>query len=180
MKELWEFTKTYLSPFLSGTFKLALEVVGTAVAVLVNAFATLVSLITKAFNAFKSFADLIKNNPLTNLFDDGSKGLKAGGKIIEPDLKPNLPKVSTAPIIVGGYDISGLSDQMQAAILRREELKAETERLRKAREERTNERAVTININGAIDKEGTARQIVEILNDSSYRGTGGANGLVLA
>ena len=182
MKELWEFTKTYLAPFLSGTFKLALEVVGTAVAVLVNAFASLVSLITKAFNAFKAFADFVKNNPLTNLFSGGSndKSLKAGGFAPEPPILLPSTKPTTKPNIVGGYDISGLSDQMQAAILRREELKAETERLRKAREERANERAVTININGAIDKEGTARQIVEILNDSSYRGTGGATGLVFA
>ena len=31
-----------------------------------------------------------------------------------------------------------------------------------------------INVTGALDKEGVARQIVEIINDSSYRGTGGA------
>jgi hypothetical protein len=34
-----------------------------------------------------------------------------------------------------------------------------------------------INVTGALDKEGVARQIVEILNDSSYRGTGGAGAL---
>jgi len=37
---------------------------------------------------------------------------------------------------------------------------------------------INITVNGAIDKEGTARQIVEILNDSSYRGTGGAGALI--
>jgi hypothetical protein len=31
-----------------------------------------------------------------------------------------------------------------------------------------------INVTGAIDKEGVARQIVEIINESSYRGTGGS------
>ena len=35
-----------------------------------------------------------------------------------------------------------------------------------------------ITVNGAMDKEGTARTIVETLNDSYYRGTGGAGSLV--
>jgi hypothetical protein len=36
---------------------------------------------------------------------------------------------------------------------------------------------INITVNGAIDKEGTARTIVETLNDSYYRGTGGASAL---
>jgi hypothetical protein len=34
-----------------------------------------------------------------------------------------------------------------------------------------------MNVNGAIDKEGTARVIVDTLNSSYYRGTGGATAL---
>jgi len=37
-----------------------------------------------------------------------------------------------------------------------------------------------INVTGALDKEGVARQIVEILNESSYRGSGGASALQIA
>lgn len=37
---------------------------------------------------------------------------------------------------------------------------------------------IQVTVNGAIDPESTARQIVSILNDSSYRGTGGASALV--
>ena len=36
---------------------------------------------------------------------------------------------------------------------------------------------INLTVNGAIDKEGTARTIVETLNDSYYRGTGGASAL---
>jgi hypothetical protein len=39
---------------------------------------------------------------------------------------------------------------------------------------------INVNVNGAIDKEGTARTIVETLNNSFYRGTGGAGALVRA
>jgi hypothetical protein len=35
-----------------------------------------------------------------------------------------------------------------------------------------------ITVNGAIDAEGTARTIVNVLNNSFYRGTGGATALV--
>jgi len=37
-----------------------------------------------------------------------------------------------------------------------------------------------ISVTGALDKEGVARQIVEILNESSYRGSGGASALQIA
>jgi len=37
---------------------------------------------------------------------------------------------------------------------------------------------INLTVNGAIDPESTARQIVSILNSSSYRGTGGASALV--
>ena len=39
---------------------------------------------------------------------------------------------------------------------------------------------VNLTVNGAIDSEGTARTIVNTLNDSFYRGTGGANSLQIA
>jgi hypothetical protein len=37
---------------------------------------------------------------------------------------------------------------------------------------------VNVTVTGAIDKEGTARTIVDVLNNSFYRGTGGASNLV--
>jgi hypothetical protein len=37
---------------------------------------------------------------------------------------------------------------------------------------------INITVNGAMDKEGTARTLVETLNNAYYRGTGGANSLV--
>ncbi len=36
-----------------------------------------------------------------------------------------------------------------------------------------------INVTGALDKEGTARQIVEIINESSYRGGGGVGSALI-
>jgi len=38
---------------------------------------------------------------------------------------------------------------------------------------------INVTVNGAIDREGTARSIIDVLNNSFYRGTGGANNLQL-
>ena len=39
---------------------------------------------------------------------------------------------------------------------------------------------INLTVNGAIDAEGTARTIVDTLNNSFFRGTGGATNLQLA
>jgi hypothetical protein len=39
---------------------------------------------------------------------------------------------------------------------------------------------INLNVSGAIDPEGTARSIINVLNNSFYRGTNGANNLVLS
>jgi hypothetical protein len=81
---------------------------------------------------------------------------------------------------------------MQAAILRKNELAAETARLTAAREAAAAARSaatgglstadrITVNFNGVTtDPEGTARVLVETLNNSFYRGTNGASGLQFA
>jgi hypothetical protein len=77
---------------------------------------------------------------------------------------------------------------MQRAILDREAAKARTAELIAAREKAAADRLaatgglstadrITINVQGAIDPEGTARTIVNTLNDSFYRGTNGAGSL---
>ena len=45
-------------------------------------------------------------------------------------------------------------------------------------EDKTSGTVINVTVNGAIDSEGTARSIVETLNSSYYRGTGGAGALV--
>jgi len=50
----------------------------------------------------------------------------------------------------------------------------------RAAEAATSGTTINLTVNGAIDKEGTARQIVEILNDSTYRGTLGSGAFQVA
>ena len=44
----------------------------------------------------------------------------------------------------------------------------------------SNAPTINLTVNGAIDAEGTARTIVDTLNNSYFRGTGGANNLQIA
>jgi hypothetical protein len=210
LAKVWDFIKKYLAPLLGGTFKLALETIGTIVGGLVTTFGKLVTLISNAINKLKEFVNFIKDNPVTRFFggitgasftaggesqglvfggEDGSGGaigggFGGGGGGFAPSA--GSPTFTGAPL-------EAYSPAMQAAILRREELKAETERLRAAREAAAAARAaatgglstaerIVINVNAAsvIDEEGFKRAAVDAFNNSFYRGTNGASGLQFA
>ena len=189
-KAVWTFTKDNLAPILGGAFKIALEGIATLIGGLVTAFGKFVSLLTGIYNGAKKVIDLIKNNPITNLFDGGAKGLKAsvpfpeeigGGITVDTGgfqtggtFAPN----AESPTFTGA-PLSAYSPAMQAAILRREELKAETARLRAEREANAAARSnVVVNMGVVGDPEAAARAVVDVLNRSAARGGGGFNSLV--
>jgi hypothetical protein len=199
LKQVWEFIKENLAPLLGGVFKKALEAVGTIVAGLVTGFSKLVGFISNTVTKIKEFVNFIKDNPVTRFFfgDSGDKSLKVGAGFDMADTGSagggfgtggGFMPSGASPTFTGA-PVDAYSPAMQAAILRREELKAETERLRAAREAAAAARTaatgglstadrITINVSGAIDPEGTARTIVDTLNNSYYRGTLGAGALV--
>lgn len=207
MKSVGEFARDTLAPIIGVTLKGAFNVLGTIISVTIQGFGKIVSAVTNVINAVKAFIKLMTDNPVTRFFGlsgDNSKGLRVGGDIGDGsiggmggpgDLFNNVPIINGGGTFGGndprtftGAPLGAYSPAMQAAILRREELKAETERLRNAREAAAAARAgvtgglstaerINITVNGAIDAEGTARTIVETLNDSYFRGTGGASNL---
>lgn len=206
LAKVWDFIKKYFAPLLGGTFKLALEVIGSIVAGLVTGFSKLVGFISSTVTKIKEFVNFIKDNPVTRFFfgDSNDKSLKVGtgfdaGSTMDtgtggdggfgPSGTTFAPSADSPTFT--GAPLSAYSPAMQAAILRREELKAETERLRKAREEAAAARLaatgglstaerVVINVNAAsiIDEEGFSRAVADALNNSTYRGTNGASNLV--
>jgi hypothetical protein len=201
LAKVWDFIKKYLAPLLGGTFKTALEGVGTLVSGLVTGFSKLVGFISNTVTKIKEFVNFIKDNPVTRFFfgDSNDKSLKAGGASFSNASFDTGGFVSESgsfgssggsPTFTGA-PLEAYSPAMQAAILRREELKAETERLRQAREDKAAARAaatgglstaerITINVNAAsvIDEEGFSRAVTDALNNSTFRGTNGASNLL--
>jgi len=199
MKAVGEFARDTLAPIIGTTLKAAFSVLGTIISVTILGFSKIVTVVTSVVNAVKGFIKLMTDNPITRFFGlsgDNSKGLKAGGAEFDPNIGGDVSGGFPTGGSMGGNDprtftgapLGAYSPAMQAAILRREELKAETERLRNAREAAANARTaatgglstadrINITVNGAIDAEGTARTIVDTLNNSFFRGTGGASNL---
>jgi hypothetical protein len=206
LAKVWDFIKKYLAPLLGGTFKLALEAIGTIVGGLVTGFSKLVGFITSTINKMKEFVNFIKDNPVTRFFfgDSNDKSLKVGtgfdsGSTMDTGAGGGGGGGGGSTTFIGGNDprtftgapLEEFSPGMQAAILRKNELVAETARLRKAREDAAAARLaatgglstaerIVINVNAAsvIDEEGFSRAVSDALNNSTYRGTNGASNLV--
>jgi len=202
--DLIEFIQKYVVPVLVTGLGGALKILAGLIAGLITGFAKMANAVQFVVDKVRTFIKLMTDNPVTRFFGggDNSKGLKAGGGEFDPNFGEDpfnggaetfnpgggtfMPGAD--PSTFTGAPLGAYSPAMQAAILRREELKAETERLRNKRESdaaarlaatgglSTSER-INITVNGAIDAEGTARTIVNVLNDSYYRGTGGAGAL---
>jgi hypothetical protein len=204
LAKVWDFIKKYLAPLLGGTFKTALEGIGTLVGGLVTGFSKLVGFISSTVTKIKEFVNFVKDNPVTRFFfgDSNDKSLKAGVGFDGGDTGSAGGGFDTGPVGGGfmpsgasptftGAPLEAYSPAMQAAILRREELKAETERLRQAREAAAIARTaatgglstaerIVINVNAAsvIDEEGFSRAVTDALNNSTFRGTNGASNLI--
>jgi phage-related protein len=192
-KAIWTFVKDNLAPILGGAFKIALEGVALIIAGLVTAFSKFVGFLTSAFNGIKKIVDFIKDNPITNLFGGGNdKSLKAkvdfgdtgGGISVDTSgFQTGTPSSTFSPSAGSptftGAPLSAYSPAMQAAILRREELKAETARLRAQREANAEAR-ITVNMGVVGDPESAARTIIDVVNKSQARGTLGAGAFFTA
>jgi hypothetical protein len=138
------------------------------------------------------------DNPVTRFFGggDNSKGLKAGGFDGGGsggdgfDTGMGTGEITGIISPVTGADIGVYSAAMQAAIIRRDALKAETARLNAARDAAAAARlaasgglstATVVNqyFNAVVaDPEASARALTDVFNSSFYRGTGGAGSLV--
>jgi hypothetical protein len=126
--------------------------------------------------------------------DTGAKGLKAGGTFTESGSLANefmgagLADPTelfnfNGQMVKGVIDATGISDaeasfrQQEALLFRMKNPGAFGPVVGPAGNSMQGAN-ITVNVSGAIDAEGTARTIVDTLNNSFYRGTGGAGNLV--
>ena len=201
---IWKFIKNDLAPLLGGTFKIALQAIGSIVGGLVTGFSKLVGFITNTIDKIKEFVNYLKNNPVTNFFfgSSGSKSLTTGNTLDFSGSKSLTVSgggdggtgTGGAPTFLGGNDprtftgapLEAFSVGMQAAILRKNALVADTARLRAEREAAAAARgtvstATVVNqyFNAVVaDTEAAARAVTDVLNNSTNRGTNGAANLV--
>jgi hypothetical protein len=149
-KAIFEFAKTYLAPFIGEVLGAAFKVLGVAISGVIKLFSTLVGLITSAYNGLVSFVNFIKNNPVTQ----GIGGLFGGGRAM------GGPVSAGTTYLVGENGPELFTSATSGTIIPNNKISGGN--------------TINITVNGALDSEGTARTIVDILNRSQARGSLGA------
>ena len=156
-KAIAGFVRDYLAPAFGTTLKAAFTIIGNLAAGLFTAFGKVVTVITNVVNAIKSLIDLVTGNPVVkgigNLIDSAFGGGRAAGGSV----------VGGTSYLVGERGAELFTPSQSGTITPNNRLGGNT---------------INITVNGAIDSEGTARQIINVLNNSFYRGTSGAAALV--
>ena len=148
-KTVFEFVKVYLAPLLVKTLGNALQVVAGIVGTLIGLFSNLVGIINSAVNAIKAVA---------------SAGKAIGGAI------------GGALGFGGGRAMGGPVSARTAYVVgeRGPELFVPSSSGSIIPNGMGGGTTINLTVNGAIDSESTARQIIRILNDSQARGTLGS------
>ena len=163
-RALWEFVKVYLAPLMGNNFRIALEGIATLVATLITGFSQLVGFLNKAYAQMQNIVNLVNNNKGLFLGQAGIVGSLigafGGGKAV------GGPVTGGTSYLVGERGPELFTPNSSGMITPNNRLGG------------AGGNTINITVNGAIDSEGTARSIINVLNNSFYRGTGGATALV--
>jgi hypothetical protein len=170
----------------SVTLNIMANVVG-ALRGLINTAIDLINVAIRGFNLIKPGADISPVSKIgTSSGSSSTGGISVPRSSLPSGFKPaatvtTKPTVTVTPTItptpVATVAASAAAAAKAAAANTAVSSNFNPARFRMA-EERDRQTTINLTVNGAFDKEGTARTIVETLNDSYYRGTGGATGLV--
>jgi hypothetical protein len=158
-KSVAEFVRDNFAPAIGTVLKVAFEVVGKAIAAVITGVSNLVGFFDDVIEKVKAFIKLVKDNPLVQgigsvidkIFGGGKAAggpVNAGTTYLVGERGPELFTPSGSGSIIPNHKLGGGGG------------------------------GINITVNGALDPESVARQIITILNNSSYRGTLGAGALV--
>lgn len=189
-----DFIQKYVVPVLvtvlGGAFKVVGEIAGGIINVIGAVISGLNSLISGAVAGINALIKVYNSIPfLPNVGLISAPSINVPSVSIPKTTTPSVPSISV-PGTGGGSSSGGGSSgggaMMQVASTGTDA--ALTSQVvtgsfnagsfRKA-EAATSGTTINLTVNGAFDKEGTARTIVDTLNDSYYRGTGGGGNLVV-
>jgi len=157
---LFKFLKDFVAPLLGGVLKIAIQGIGIALGVVINVVGTLISgfekmasVIGSVVSGIQALINLVRNNPavrgIGNLIDSAFGGFRAAGGSVS----------AGTPYVVGERGAELFVPSSNGTIVPNGGMGS----------------TINVTVNGAIDAEGTARTIVDVLNRSNARGTLGAN-----
>ena len=157
-KSVAGFVRDNLAPAIGTIMRVAFEVLGTAIAGLITGLGKVVNFFDDVIDKVKAFIKLVKDNPVVSgisglidrVFGGGRAAggpVNAGTTYLVGEKGPELFTPGISGNIIPNNKISGGSG---------------------------NGSVFNITVNGALDPEGVARTIVNVLNNSSYRGTLGS------
>ncbi len=158
IKNIASFILNTLAPIIGDVLGAALTVIGKAISVVIGLFANLVNIINSAVGAVRSLISIVASNPLVkgvaNVIDNVFGGGRAAGGSV----------MAGTSYLVGEKGPEIFTPSGNGSITPNNKLGSTT--------------VINLNVTGAIDPEGTARSIINVLNNSYYRGTNGAAALV--
>jgi phage-related protein len=158
-KAIAAFVRDTYAPIIGKLLGAAFNVLGSAISVVIGLFANLVSVVNSAFNAIKAVVNFIKNNPVTQAIGGAIDFAFGGGKAL------GGPVMGGTSYLVGERGAELFTPTSNGVITPNNKLGG-------------GNTTINLNVTGAIDPEGTARSIINVLNNSYYRGTNGAAALV--
>lgn len=163
---LFKFLKDFVAPFMGTTLKLAIQGIGIALGVVINVVGTLISgfqtlfgIINSVVGAIRSLISLVANNSavkgIAGAISSAFGGFRANGGSV----------TAGTPYVVGEKGAELFVPNSSGTIVPNGAMGGTT---------------INLTVNGAIDAEGTARTIIDVLNRSNSRGTLGAGKLSFA
>jgi hypothetical protein len=158
-KDIVDFVKNFLAPVFGTTLKVAFGILAAGITPLVNAFGKVAGLIGDSYNNLKNFISLVKNNPLVKGISGAIENIFGGGKA------SGGPVTGGTTYLVGEKGPELFTPGSSGNIIPNNRLGG-------------GGGTINITVNGALDAEGTARQIVDILNRATARGGSGSGALV--
>lgn len=155
-KAFASFVAEILAPILGEVLGAALKVIGTLLSGLITGFAKLVGFIDGVVQSIGNLIRLVQNNPIvkgvSNLVSSAFGGFRANGGAV----------TGGTPYVVGEKGAELFVPKSSGTIIPNGAGGGTT---------------INLTVNGAIDPEGTARQIIQVLNRSQARGALGAGAL---
>lgn len=149
------FVRDNLAPVIGTVLKVALESVGSLLSGLISGFSRLVGIIGDVIGQVRAFINLVANNAavkgIANVVSSVFGGFRANGGSVS----------SGTPYVVGERGAELFVPKSNGMIVPNNALGG-------------GGTTINLTVNGAIDAEGTARTIIDVLNRSTARGTLGA------